>query len=145
MRLFMTPQIVSMVYDGSFDLEGANLHRYACTWMCVGFDRNLLGYFQINEKHLMFILLFYWFNHVFPQPESSIRYYRRLIQMGVSNSELWNNIGLCCFYAAQYDMSLGCFERALGMANDDVMADIWWVLFICDKFDKATVIWPVGI
>lgn len=64
----------------------------------------------------------------------SIRYYRRLIQMGVSNSELWNNVGLCCFYAAQYDMALGCFERALGMANDDVMADLWFV-FPLDSID----------
>lgn len=46
--------------------------------------------------------------------------------MGVSNSELWNNIGLCCFYASQYDLSLGCFERAISLANDDVMADIWY-------------------
>lgn len=29
------------------------------------------------------------------------RYYRRLLQMGVSNTELWNNLGLCCFYASQ--------------------------------------------
>ena len=57
----------------------------------------------------------------------SIRYYRRLLQMGVSNTEVWNNIGLCCFYSSQYDMSLGCFERALGMAGDDDMADVWYV------------------
>jgi tetratricopeptide repeat protein 8 len=47
--------------------------------------------------------------------------------MGVSNAELWNNMGLCCFYAGQYDMALGCFERALGMANDEAMADIWYI------------------
>ncbi len=33
--------------------------------------------------------------------------------MGVVNAELWNNLGLCCFYASQYDMTLTCFERAL--------------------------------
>jgi tetratricopeptide repeat protein 8 len=46
--------------------------------------------------------------------------------MGVSNAELWNNVGLCCFYAGQYDMALSCFERALSMAGDDIMADIWY-------------------
>jgi tetratricopeptide (TPR) repeat protein len=46
-------------------------------------------------------------------------------QMGVNNAELWNNLGLCCFYASQYDMTLSCMERALAMADDDNMADIW--------------------
>lgn len=35
------------------------------------------------------------------QPEIALRYYRRLLQMGVNNTELWNNLGLCCFYASQ--------------------------------------------
>jgi len=34
------------------------------------------------------------------QPEIALRFYRRLVQCGVSNSELWNNMGLCCFYAS---------------------------------------------
>ena len=55
----------------------------------------------------------------------SIRYYRRLLQMGVNNVELWNNLGLCCFYSAQYDMALNCFDRALSMASDEDMADVW--------------------
>lgn len=46
--------------------------------------------------------------------------------MGVNNTELWNNIGLCCFYSSQYDMSLNCFDRALSMASDDEMADVWY-------------------
>jgi tetratricopeptide repeat protein 8 len=46
--------------------------------------------------------------------------------MGINNAELWNNLGLACFYSAQYDMALNCFDRALGMASDDVMADIWY-------------------
>ncbi|KAJ1436097.1 hypothetical protein B484DRAFT_445830 [Ochromonadaceae sp. CCMP2298] len=60
------------------------------------------------------------------QPEMAIRYYRRLLQMGVSNTEVWNNLGLCCFYSAQYDMALGCFDKALGMADDESMADVWY-------------------
>lgn len=46
--------------------------------------------------------------------------------MGVNNTEVWNNVGLCCFYSSQYDMALGCFDRALSLADDDVMADVWY-------------------
>ena len=57
----------------------------------------------------------------------ALKFYRRLLQMGVQNTELWNNIGLCCFYASQYDMTLNCFERALAMSTDDeTMADVWY-------------------
>lgn len=31
----------------------------------------------------------------------ALRFYRRLLQMGVTNAELWNNLGLCCFYSSQ--------------------------------------------
>jgi tetratricopeptide repeat protein 8 len=60
------------------------------------------------------------------QPEVALRFYRRLVQMGLNNTELWNNLGLCCYYAAQYDMALGCFERALALADDGNMADVWY-------------------
>ncbi len=46
--------------------------------------------------------------------------------MGVSNTELWNNLALCCFHGGQYDMALSCFERALATAGDDNMADVWF-------------------
>mmetsp|Transcript_101079 Transcript_101079/g.174624 ORF Transcript_101079/g.174624 Transcript_101079/m.174624 type:complete len:518 (-) Transcript_101079:257-1810(-) len=66
-------------------------------------------------------------NHFYEDhPEIALRLYRRLLQMGVNNTELWNNLGLCCFYASQYDMTLSCFERALALANDENMADIWY-------------------
>jgi tetratricopeptide repeat protein 8 len=60
------------------------------------------------------------------QPELSIRYYRRLLQMGIQNAELWNNLGLCCFYSSQYDLALSCMDRALCVASDDNMADVWY-------------------
>lgn len=47
------------------------------------------------------------------QPEVALRFYWRLVQCGVNECELWNNIGLCSFYAAQYDMALNCFQRAI--------------------------------
>lgn len=46
--------------------------------------------------------------------------------MGANSPEVWQNLGLCCFYAAQYDMSLKCLESALAAASDDTAADIWW-------------------
>lgn len=52
---------------------------------------------------------------------------RRLLQMGVYNCQLYNNLGLCCFYAQQYDMTLSSFERALTLvANDEELADVWY-------------------
>ena len=44
----------------------------------------------------------------------------------MNSAELWNNLGLCCFHASQYDMALGCFERAFRLADDASMADVWY-------------------
>eukprot|EP00392_Amoebophrya_sp_AT5.2_P003556 g3561.t1 len=61
------------------------------------------------------------------QPEVALRFYRRLLQTGQQKSvELWNNLGLCCFYSGQYDLCLSCFERALLLADDSNMADVWY-------------------
>lgn len=60
------------------------------------------------------------------QPEIALKFYRRLVQWGVNNSELWNNLGLCWFYASQYDITLVCFERALSIVDDSNSADIWY-------------------
>ena len=46
--------------------------------------------------------------------------------MGVHNTELFTNLGLCCFYAQQYDMSLYCFQKALELASDDNQDDVWY-------------------
>jgi tetratricopeptide repeat protein 8 len=34
------------------------------------------------------------------QPEVALRFYKRLVQCGVNSPELWNNMGLCCYYAS---------------------------------------------
>ena len=60
------------------------------------------------------------------QPEISLHLYKRLIQMGVDNCEIWNNLGLCCFYASQYDMCLQCFEKALLSAEGEEVAEVWY-------------------
>ncbi|XP_048341733.1 tetratricopeptide repeat protein 8 isoform X2 [Sphaerodactylus townsendi] len=69
-------------------------------------------------------------NHFYSdQPEIALRFYRRLLQMGVYNCQLFNNLGLCCFYAQQYDMILSSFERALSLAeNEEEAADVWYNL-----------------
>merc|ERR1711991_474922 len=46
--------------------------------------------------------------------------------MGVRTTELWNNVGMCCFFAQQYDMALGCLRHALQLASDDAMGDVWY-------------------
>jgi tetratricopeptide repeat protein 8 len=48
--------------------------------------------------------------------------------MGVNNTEIWNNVGLCCFYSGQYDLAIACLEKALSFASDDEMADVWYEL-----------------
>ncbi|ETE67387.1 Tetratricopeptide repeat protein 8, partial [Ophiophagus hannah] len=69
-------------------------------------------------------------NHFYSdQPEIALRFYRRLLQMGIYNSQLFNNLGLCCFYAQQYDMILSSFERALSLAeSEEQAADVWYNL-----------------
>ena len=63
------------------------------------------------------------------QPEVALKFFRRLLQMGVHNSELFTNIGMCCFYAQQYDLIFECFERALSLASTDMQrADTWYNL-----------------
>ena len=44
--------------------------------------------------------------------------------MGITGPEIWNNLGLCCFYSSQFDLALGCFDRALQCTDD--AADIWY-------------------
>lgn len=61
-------------------------------------------------------------------PEVSIKLYQRLLLMGVAGADLWNNLGLSCFHASQYDMALGCFERALQQNDQSVEADVWYNL-----------------
>ena len=46
--------------------------------------------------------------------------------MGVYNAEIFNNLGLCCYYAQQFDMALSCFQRALVLASSNTLADVWY-------------------
>ncbi|KAJ8940236.1 hypothetical protein NQ318_016692, partial [Aromia moschata] len=54
---------------------------------------------------------------------------RRVLAMGAHTAELYNNLGLCCLYAQQLDLTLPCFQRALDLATDpDTKADVWYNL-----------------
>jgi len=46
--------------------------------------------------------------------------------MGVYNTELFVNLGLCSFYAQQYDVTINCFQRALNLASDENFAEVWY-------------------
>ena len=72
------------------------------------------------------------------QPEIALRFYSRLVQLGVNTAELWNNLGLCCFYDGQYDMFYSCFEKALNVADDEILADIWYNLSQVRNTDLST-------
>lgn len=49
------------------------------------------------------------------------------MQTGIYTAELFNNLGLCCYYSQQYDMTVTCFERALNLVdNKEAEADIWY-------------------
>lgn len=58
--------------------------------------------------------------------------------MGVHNAELFNNLGLCCFYAQQYDHVVTCFERAINLSTDENISDVWYnishIALVCAKF-----------
>lgn len=46
--------------------------------------------------------------------------------MGVFNAEIFVNIGLCCFYAQQYDLALTCVEKAVALTEADSQSDVWY-------------------
>lgn len=49
--------------------------------------------------------------------------------MGAHSAELYNNIGLCCLYSQQLDLTLPCFQRALDLALEPLLkAEIWYNL-----------------
>ncbi|EGR30238.1 hypothetical protein IMG5_137130 [Ichthyophthirius multifiliis] len=60
------------------------------------------------------------------QPEVSTKFYQRLLQLGINQAELWNNLALCLFYDGQYDLFYSCFEKALMLADESNKADIWY-------------------
>lgn len=73
--------------------------------------------------------------------------------MGAHSAELYNNLGLCCLYSQQLDLTLACFQRALDLAIDPLIkADVWYnlsyvaiVSYYCSSqqyFPKKMVLGP---
>ncbi|PAV58578.1 hypothetical protein WR25_18671 [Diploscapter pachys] len=60
------------------------------------------------------------------KPEIALRYYRRIMQMGVMSCEVMMNIALCCFACQQFDFALSSVMRAHSVMTDDCAADIWY-------------------
>ncbi|CAG0924390.1 unnamed protein product, partial [Notodromas monacha] len=91
---------IARIYEGLNELQKA-----------VRVYKELLVYEATNVEAIACVGLHHFYND---QPELGLR---RLLQMGIYNAEIYNNIALCCFYAQQYDMTLKCFERALHLVS----------------------------
>uniref|UniRef100_A0A915K966 Tetratricopeptide repeat protein 8 n=1 Tax=Romanomermis culicivorax TaxID=13658 RepID=A0A915K966_ROMCU len=46
--------------------------------------------------------------------------------MGVYNAEIFTNLGLCCFYAQQFDLASVCLTKALDLADNTNQSDVWY-------------------
>lgn len=54
-------------------------------------------------------------------------FFRRVLAMGAHSAELYTNLGLCCLYSQQLDLTYACFQRALDLALDQtVKAEVWY-------------------
>jgi len=103
---------IARVYDALNDLARG-----------VQYYKKVLHYDASNAEAIACLASHHFYTD---QPEIALRFYRRLLQMGVNNTELWSNIGLCCFHSSQYDMTLSCFEKALTLSDDSNAADVWY-------------------
>lgn len=68
-------------------------------------------------------------NHYFYEdsPEISLRFYKRLMDLGVNNTELWNNISVCLFNNSQFELFYPCLQKALNMTQDPMLlSDLWY-------------------
>ena len=63
-------------------------------------------------------------------PELSLSFYKRLFELGFGSPEILNNLGLCSFFANQFDLCITCFEKALlyPEISDNTSSDIWYNL-----------------
>ncbi|KAI9209383.1 tetratricopeptide repeat protein 8 [Polychytrium aggregatum] len=83
---------------------------------------------QLDHSHLEALACLASSHFYSNQPEIALNLYLRLLKMGApKSSELWNNIGLCAFYASQFDVAMEYLQRALDAASqDELLAEIWF-------------------
>lgn len=48
-----------------------------------------------------------------------------VLQMGVHSSRVFNNVALCCLATQQLDLVFPCLDKALMLASDVELADLW--------------------
>jgi len=72
------------------DLLNAPEEAYKIYKKILTFDNN-------NVESIASIASYHFYTD---QPEVALRFYWRLVQCGINDCELWNNLGLCSFYAA---------------------------------------------
>ena len=90
----------------------------------VDYYRQVLKLNNTNIEAIACIAANHFYND---QPEISLKFYRRLLQMGVTTASIFTNVALCCFHAQQYDMIVTCFLKALATVTiDEERADIWY-------------------
>ncbi|CAM4753778.1 unnamed protein product [Rotaria magnacalcarata] len=106
-------QAIARIYEGLNDMtQSADNYR------------QVLKLNNINIEAIACIAANHFYND---QPEISLNFYRRLLQMGVTTASIFTNVALCCFRAQQYDMIVTCFLKALATATiDEERADIWY-------------------
>jgi len=63
----------------------------------VDFYKKVLSVENSNLEAVASIASYHFYTD---QPEVALRFYKRLIQLGVHSAEIWNNLGLCCFFDA---------------------------------------------
>eukprot|EP00632_Arachnochrysis_sp_CCMP2950_P009802 CAMPEP_0185720068 /NCGR_PEP_ID=MMETSP1164-20130828/49930_1 /TAXON_ID=1104430 /ORGANISM="Chrysoreinhardia sp, Strain CCMP2950" /LENGTH=394 /DNA_ID=CAMNT_0028387731 /DNA_START=309 /DNA_END=1493 /DNA_ORIENTATION=+ len=59
-------------------------------------------------------------------PEVSSRYYRRLLQMGSLDFPAWNNLGISCLYASQFEISFASLGNAIKRNGKGV--GVWYTI-----------------
>ncbi|CAF2880839.1 unnamed protein product [Rotaria sp. Silwood2] len=106
-------QAIARIYEGLNDMAQS-----------IEYYRQVLKLDNTNIEAIACIAANHFYNE---QPEISLKFYRRLLQMGVATASIFTNIALCCFHAQQYDMIVACFLKALACATtDDERAETWY-------------------
>lgn len=115
--------------ETSLQIAIARIHeQLQNTDKCMHMYRNILQTNAMSVEALACIANYYFYH--MDAPEIALRYFSRLVQLGVDGSEIWNNIGLCAFYSNQYDLSLNAMFRSLQLADEETTttSDIWYNL-----------------
>ena len=106
-------QAIARIYEGLNDLIKST-----------EFYRQVLKSDNTNIEAIACIAANHFYND---QPEIALKFYRRLLQMGVVTASIFTNIALCCFHAQQYDLVFASFFKAFPYAtSDDERAEIWY-------------------